>query len=131
MKTKMLALALSVLFTMPCILRAEEIEIHLMEIIQMGTPLGDSPLDNPEQSEPIPPCRTCFRATINGNLLSITKQEASIPSARALVVNSSTGSVELNQEFTSSLQQPIATSGVHILRIETEGGALVGQFIVQ
>jgi hypothetical protein len=46
MKTKFFAFALSVLFTMPCILRAEEIEIHLMEIIQMGTPLGSLQTQN-------------------------------------------------------------------------------------
>ena len=33
MKTKLLVVALSVLLAMPCVLRAEEVEIQLMEVI--------------------------------------------------------------------------------------------------
>jgi hypothetical protein len=74
---------------------------------------------------------TNFRATIDGNLLAITKQEASIPFAQATVVNATTGGIVLNQQFTTSLSEQIGTPGVYALHIETAGGALVGQFIVQ
>ena len=131
MKTKLLALALGVLFAMPYALRAEEVEIPLMEVAGMGTLPGDNPLDSPGQTPTNPPCPACFRATINGNSLSITKQEPSIPSAQATVVNASTGSIVLNQQFTNSIQQAISNSGVYVLHITTDGGALVGQFIVQ
>ena len=124
-------MALSALLAMPCILRAEEVEIQLVEVIQM-TPLpGDDPLDDPDQYPSDPPRPTSFRATINGNTLSIEKREAAIPSAQAIVVNAATGSIVVNQQFTNSLLEQISAQGVYALRIETAGGALVGQFIVQ
>ena len=131
MKTKLMALVLGVLLTIPCLLRAEEVEILLMEVIQMGIIPGDNPLDDPEQSEPTPTRPTDFRATINGNAMSINKLNSTIPSAQATVVNASTGNTVINQQFTTSLSQQIANSGVYVLHIQTAGGALVGQFIVQ
>ena len=132
MKTKLFALALGALLAMPCMLHAEEIEIQLMEVIQMGTLPGDNPLDDPEQTDPEPTRPNSFHATINGNTLSIINQEpASIPSAQAVVVNASTGGIVVNEQFTSSLQEQISNAGLYVLHIETEGGALVGQFIVQ
>lgn len=128
---KILSLALVALLTMPCVLHAEAIEIQLMEVIQMGTLPGDDPLDDPERSIPDPPRPTSFHATIDGNNLSITKEDEAIPFAQAIVANASTGSVVLNQQFTNSLQEQISNAGVYVLRIETAGGALVGQFIVQ
>ena len=102
-----------------------------MEVIQM-TPLpGDDPLDDPGQMGDNPTRPTSFRATIDGNLLSITKQEASIPFAQAMVVNATTGGIVLNQQFTTSLSEQIGTPGVYALHIETTGGALIGQFIVK
>ena len=116
---------------MPAILRAEEVEIQLMEVIQM-TPLpGVDPLDDPEQSPGAPPRPRDFRATINGNSLSVSKENEDIPSAQATVVNASTGSIVVNEQFTNSLLEQISAQGVYALRIETAGGALVGQFIVQ
>ena len=92
---------------------------------------GDDPLDGPDTEGTTPTRPTDFRATINGNLLSILKQEAAIPSAQATVVKASTGSMVLNQLFTNSLSEQIATPGVYVLRISTVGGDLVGQFVVQ
>lgn len=131
MKTKIIALVLGVLFTLPCILHAEEIKIQLTEVIEMVSLPGDEPLDGPEQSPNVPPRPNDFRATINGNSLSVSRQNSAIPSAQATVVKVSNGSVVLNQQFTTSLSQQIATSGVYVLHIQTAGGALVGQFIVQ
>jgi curli biogenesis system outer membrane secretion channel CsgG len=123
---------LAVLLAMPCILHAEEIEIQLMEVIGMGVlPGGDGPLDNPTQSGEDPTRPTDFRATINGNSLTVLKQDANIPVAQATVVNASTGSIVLSQQFTTSINEQIANTGVYVLHIETAGGALVGQFIVQ
>ena len=131
MKHKFAIAVLSILLALPCVLRAEEVEIQLMEVIQM-TPLpGVDPLDDPEQSPGAPPRPTDFRATINGNTLSIEKREAAIPSAQAIVVNAATGGVVVNQQFTTTLSEQIATQGVYVLHIETAGGALVGQFVVQ
>lgn len=129
---KILAIAfVALLATMPCALLAEEVEIQLMEVIQMGTLPGDNPLDGPSQSPDVPTRPTSFHATINGHSLSIIKQEQAIPSAQAKVVNASTGSIVLNQQFTTSLSEQIGTPGVYVLHIETAGGALVGQFVVQ
>ena len=131
MKSKILTLALGILFLMPCVLHAEEIEIQLTEIISMGTLPGDNPLDDPIQSPPVPTRPNDFRATINGNSLTVLKQETSIPFAQAVVVNAATGGVVVNEQFTNSLSRSIANSGVYVLRIATAGGDLVGQFIVE
>ena len=131
MRKCFLFVALSALLAMPCILRAEEVEIQLVEVIQM-TPLpGDDPLDGAEQSGTNPTRPTSFRATINGNTLSVSKQDENIPSAQAIVVNAATGGIVVNQQFTNSLLEQISAQGVYALRIETAGGALVGQFVVQ
>lgn len=124
-------MALSLLLVMPCVLHAEETEIQLMEVVEMGTIEGDNPLDNPEQFPGEPPRPTDFRAMISCTGLSVFRQNNTIPSAQAIVVNASTGNVVLNQQFTSSLQHQIANSGVYVLRIQTVNGALVGQFVVQ
>ena len=116
---------------MPCVLHAEEIEIQLLEVIGI-TPLpGDEPLDDGEHMGSTPTRPTSFRATINGNTLAIQKLESTIPSAQATVVNASTGSTVVNQQFTTSYQGQISNAGVYVLHIQTEGGALVGQFVVQ
>lgn len=131
MKTKILALVLGTLLTMPCVLHAEEIEIQLFEVINM-TPLpGDDPLDDPDQNPDTPTRPNNFRATINGNSLSIVKNESAIPSAQATVANAQTGNIVLNQQFTSSLSSLIGTVGMYVLHIQTTSGALVGHFIVQ
>lgn len=131
MKTKFFALILSVLLFVPCVLYAEEIEITLIEVIQMNPLPGDDPFDDPDQNPDVPVRPRDFRATINGNSLTILKQEEAIPSAQAVVVNAATGGVVVNEQFTNSLSRPIANAGVYVLRIETAGGDLVGQFVVQ
>ena len=131
MKRTFIALVLGALLTIPCALRAEEVEIQLMEVIQM-TPLpGVDPLDDPGQMGDNPTRPNDFRATINGNTLSVSKENEAIPSAQAIVVNAATGGVVVNQQFTTTLSEQIATQGVYVLHIETAGGALVGQFVVQ
>ena len=131
MKKSLLALAVGALLAMPCVFHAEEIEIQLVEVIQM-TPLpGADPLDGNDHMIPTPTRPTDFRATINGNTSSIEKREAAIPSAQATVVNVATGGVVVNQQFTTTLSEQISAQGVYALRIETAGGALVGQFVVQ
>lgn len=131
MRKSFIALVLGVLLTIPCVVRAEEVEIQLMEVITMQSLPGDDPLDGPTQSPNEPPRPNNFRATINVNNLSITKLESSIPSAQATVVNASTGGIVLNQQFINSLSQQISNAGVYVLHIQTAGGALVGQFVVQ
>ena len=39
--------------------------------------------------------------------------------------------VVVNEQFTTTMSEQISTSGTYVLRIETAGGALVGQFVVQ
>jgi hypothetical protein len=126
-----IVLAMSLLLIMPCVLHAEEVEIQLTEVIQMQPLPGDDPLDDPGQEGTTPTRPNDFRATMNGNALSILRQNSAIPSAQATVVKASTGSMVLNQQFTNSLSEQIATPGVYVLRISTVGGDLVGQFVVQ
>ena len=131
MKTKLFTLILAAIISMPCVLYAEEMEIQLMEVVTMSPIPGDDPLDGPEQSGNNPTRPTDFRATITGHFLRITKQNVSIPSAQVAVVNASNGGLVLNQVMTESLEETISNNGVYVLHIETDGGALVGQFIVQ
>lgn len=131
MKRKILILTLSALLVTPSVLRAEEVVIQLMEIIQMSPLPGDNPLDGNDHMGDTPTRPTDFRATINGHFLSITKQDANIPSAQVAVVNASTGGLVLNQAMTDTMEETISNNGVYVLHIETDGGALVGQFIVQ
>ena len=128
---KILSLALVALLTMPCAIHAEEVVIPLLEVAQLEVLPGDNPLDGPDLHPTDPTRPNDFRATIDGNTLSITKEDETIPFAQAIVVKASTGSLVLNQQFTASLQEQIANAGVYVLRIETAGGALVGQFMVQ
>lgn len=131
MRTKFLIYALIFLFALPCSMRAEEVEIVLLPILEMETIGGYDPLDNSDQDPDITSRPSGFRATINGQTLSITKRESTIPSARARVVKATTGNVVLNQSFVDSLSEQISESGVYVLNIETDGGTLVGRFIVQ
>lgn len=131
MKHNFLALVLGVLLTIPCVLRAEEIEIQLVEVISMQPIGGDDPLDDPEQGDPHPTRPTSFRATIDGHFLRIIKQDSNIPSAQVSVVAASNGGMVLNQAMTDSMEETISNNGVYVLRIATAGGDLVGQFIVE
>ena len=131
MKVKFLVCAFSLLFALPLFVHAEEVEIPLMVVLEMESIGGFDPLDNSEKETTTPPPPTSFRASINGNSLVIEKQDEAIPSAQATVVNASTGNVVLNQPFTDSLQEQVASAGVYVLRIETAGGALTGRFIVE
>ena len=131
MKKTFIALVLGALLTIPCVLRAEEVEIQLFEVVQM-TPLpGDDPLDGGDHMGTVPTRPTDFRATINGNGFTINKLNGAIQSAQATVVNAATGNIVVNQQFTYSLSSQITASGVYVLHIQTAGGALTGQFIVQ
>lgn len=128
---KFFLLTLCALLSMPAILHAEEVEITLTEVISLNPLPGDNPLDDEGHMGNNPTRPTDFRATIDGNTLAIEKREAAIPSAQAIVVNAATGSIVVNEQFSTSLLEQISTSGVYALRIETAGGALVGQFVVQ
>ena len=131
MKKNISILTLAVLLLLPTVLLAEETEIQLTEVIVTGVLPGYNPLDDCEPVGENPTRPTDFRATINGNSLTILKQEEAIPSAQAVVVNAATGSVVVNEQFTNSLSEQIATPGVYVLRISTADGALIGQFRVE
>lgn len=131
MRTRFLVYALFLLFALPGSMRAEEVEIQLMKVMGMGPIFGDEPMDGTGRSGNTQIDPTQFRATVNANTLSITKQEPAIPSAQAIVVKATTGNVVLNQPFVDSLSEQISESGVYVLNIETDGGSLVGRFIVQ
>lgn len=131
MKKNISILTLAVLLLLPAVLLAEETEIQLTEVIVTGVLPGYNPLDDCEPVGENPTRPGNFRATINGNSLTILKQEEAIPSAQAVVVNAATGRVVVNEQFTNSLSEQIATPGVYVLRISTAGGELTGQFRVE
>lgn len=131
MKKVLFILALGALFTMPALLHAEEVVITLHEVVSLNPLPGDNPLDGSNHMGSTPTDPTQFRAVINGHGLSVTKLTNNIPSAQAIVVNASTGSIVVNSNFTESLQQQIPNAGVYVLNIQTANGALMGQFMVQ
>ena len=131
MKRTFIALVLGAFLTIPMMLHAEEVEIQLMEVVTMSPLPGDGPLDDSEPVGENPTRPTDFRASINGHALSINKLKQAIPFAQATVVNAATGGIVLNQQFSESLNEQITNTGVYVLHIETAGGALVGQFVVQ
>lgn len=131
MRHKILLVLLCILWNFPCMLCADEMEIQLQEVVSMSPVQGDEPFDNSGKEGHVPTRPTDFRATIDGNALSITKEDETIPIAQAIVANASTGGIVLNQQFTNTLQEQIPNAGTYALRIETASGALVGQFIVQ
>ena len=129
MKRSFLVTLLFLMLAVPSLYAETVIVLH--EVVEMGFIGGDSPLDDPDTEGNTPPRPTSFHATIDGHFLSITKQDSNIPSAQVAVVNASNGGLVLNQLMTDSMEETISNNGVYVLHIETEGGALVGQFIVQ
>lgn len=131
MKNKISILALIIILAIPFRLLAEEMEIQLMEVIEMVSIPGDSPQDGPAQDPANPTRPTNFCATIDGSILTVNKLEVSIPYAQALVVDATNGNIIVNQSFTSSISRQITHAGIYILHIQTVGGSLWGQFVVQ
>ena len=131
MRHKVFTLLVVALMAIPNMSQAEEVVIPLMEVIQIEILPGDNPQDGNDHMEPTPTRPNDFRATIDGNNLSITKEDETIPFAQAIVANASTGGIVLNQQFTNTIQEQIPNAGTYVLHIETAFGALVGQFIVQ
>lgn len=131
MKRNIIALVLGVLLALPCMLRAEEVEIQLFEVIGMSVLPGDNPLDDPEQSHKDPPRPTDFRATIDGNSLSVTIEDPAIPSANLRVTRQSTHAMVVNQSFSTAAYEQMPAADAYVIEIETPGGALIGYFNVQ
>ena len=129
MKRSFFATLLILMLAVPSLYAETVIVLH--EVVEMGFIGGDSPLDDPDTEGNTPPRPNDFRATITGHFLRVTKQDTNIPSAQVSVVNSSNGGLVLNQLMTDSMEETISNNGVYVLHIETDGGALVGQFIVQ
>ena len=71
MRTKIFAWVLGMLLTMPCALRAEEVEIRLFVVLEMGSIDGLDPLDDSDPIGETPTTPTSFRASINGNQLDV------------------------------------------------------------
>lgn len=130
MKTKIIALALGVLFAFPCVLRAEEVEIPLFEVVGIGVMPGDNPFDDAGQygGTHIDPTR--FRATINFRTLSVTIEEPSITTAQLRVYRQSTGSTVVDRSFSVAAEEMLS-AGSYNMEIETEGGILIGSFEVE
>ena len=125
---KILSLALVAFLTMPCVLRAGEVVIQLVEAIPMEALLGDNPLDNPEQTDPTPTRPNNFRATVDGRTLSVSIEEPAITGAQLRVYKQ--GGLVVNRFFSSATAE-LLTAGSYSLEIETDGGLLVGNFDVE
>ncbi|MBR6116064.1 MAG: hypothetical protein IKP93_01145 [Paludibacteraceae bacterium] len=131
MRNKFFALVLGVLLSTPCMLLAEEVEIQLFEVIGMISLPGDNPLDDSNQSSSDPPRPTDFRASIDGNVLSVSIENTAIPMANLRVTRQSTHATIVNHSFNSAALEQMPAVDSYVIEIETEGGALIGYFEVQ
>ena len=131
MRNKFFALVLGVLLSMPCMLLAEEVEIQLFEVIGMNVMPGDNPLDDPIQNPGVPPRPTDFRASIDGNVLSVSIENTAIPMANLRVTRQSTHATIVNHSFNSAALEQMPAVDSYVIEIETEGGALIGYFDVR
>lgn len=131
MRTKIFAWVLGMLLTMPCALRAEEVEIRLFVVLEMGSIDGLDPLDDSDPIGETPTTPTSFRASINGNQLDVSIEDTSISSAVMRVMRHSTNTTIIEQTIYDETTEYIPESGVYTLEIETAGGTLVGQFNVR
>ena len=131
MKNKIIALVLGAMLAMPCMLHAEEVEIQLFEVIGMSVLPGDNPLDDSSNPPINPTTPTSFRATIDGNSLSVTIEDPDIPSANLRVTRQSTHAMVVNHSFSSATIEQMPAADSYVIEIETEGGALIGYFNVQ
>ena len=131
MKNKFFVLVLGVLLSMPCMLLAEEVEIQLFEVIGMSVMPGDNPLDDPIQNPGVPPRPAGFRATIDGNLLTVSIEDPAIPMANLRVTRQSTHAMIVNHSFNSAALEQMPAVDSYVIEIETEGGALIGYFDVR
>ena len=131
MRKRFLVLVLGVLFAMPCVLHAEEVEIQLFEVIGL-TPLpGDNPLDD-SSNPPISPTRpNNFRATIDGSTLVVSIEEPSIPSANLRVTRVGTNALVVNHSFSDETVEQMPAADSYVIEIETAGGSLIGYFDVE
>ncbi len=131
MSKRFLVLLLGVLFAMPCVLNAEEVEIQLFEVIGLSPLPGDNPLDDPEQADPQPTRPRNFRATIDGNTLSVSIEEPSIPTANLRVTRVGTNALVVNHSFSDETVEQMPASDSYVIEIETAGGSLIGYFDVE
>ena len=131
MRNKFFALVLGVLLSMPCMLLAEVVEIQLFEAIGMNVMPGDNPLDDPIQNPGVPPRPTDFRASIDGNVLSVSIENTAIPMANLRVTRQSTHATIVNHSFNSAALEQMPAVDSYVIEIETEGGALIGYFDVR
>ncbi len=131
MKTKFTAFLLSILLAMPCVLRAEEVEILLSEVIGMSVLPGDNPLDDPDQNPDVPTRPTDFRATIDGSTLVVSIEEPSIPSANLRVTRVGTNALVVNHSFSDETVEQMPAADSYVIEIETAGGSLIGYFDVE
>jgi hypothetical protein len=97
----------------------------------MGSIDGLDPLDDSEKPPIYPIHPTSFRASINGNQLDVSIEDASISSAVMRVMRHSTNTTIIEQTIYDETTEYIPESGVYTLEIETAGGTLVGQFNVR
>ena len=132
MKKIILSLICGIVFAaIPSLASAEEVEIQLFEVISMGFIPGDNPLDDSNQSPKEPPRPTDFRASIDGNVLSVSIENTTIPMANLRVTRQSTHATIVNHSFNSAALEQMPAVDSYVIEIETEGGALIGYFDVR
>lgn len=131
MRTRILALVLGALITMPCMLRADEAQVQLFVVLNMESIGGLDPMDNSDYSQGEPPRPNGFRVSISGNRLNVSIQDESVSSALVRVIQQSTNTTVVEQVIYDETTEYLSEAGLYSIEIDTNGGSLVGQFNVQ
>ena len=128
MKTKLLAFALGLVFTMPLTLQAKVVEITLVEVVEMSTLPGENPLDDDDHMGTTPTNPNDFHAIINGHVLSVAAPNGPLQSR--LIVNKVDGTPVVNFPFRRTATVNLADTGEYTLTIKTGNHTFQGNFTV-
>lgn len=86
------------------------------------------PADSPDQSSDDPPRPNQFHAYIAGQTLIFNIENSNL---NHLIVYNNAGTVSLTTEFVGDMQFVLATTGIHILKINNGSLAFVGEFEIK
>ena len=102
-----------------------ETEIQLFEVVGIGDLVGDDPLGNPHQQDPIPPRPNDFHATISGRILEVSVDNSNLTT---VIVRNAAGNTVVDDSFYALTSQQLSSAGTYTLEIHNADMTLIGQF---
>lgn len=131
MRHKTFSLVLACLIAVPMMFADNsetEIEIQLFEVAESSFIGGDNPLGNPNHGGITPTQPTDFHATISGNILSVTANNAN---STLIIVRNVADDILINTTFYGCNVEQLSASGAYTIEIQNGDMTLIGQFYVQ